>query len=653
MKKLAILACAALLGTAACGKKIETVSPDGRLKIEINAGEKLEFSISLDGKLLVEPSEIDMIFEEGKFSDRLDVSSITKNNVRGTITPLYGKNATLSDDYNETVIEFSGGDALKVRAYDEGAAYRFVTAREDSLTVIKEIAGFKLAADPRVYYPQTDIYTSWEVLYNDYASVSAIPDGQMAITPVLCTRGDGVSVAIAESDLRSYPGMYVVKGDGALNAHFAPYPDSLALGSWGNTIWVVKETRDYIARTEGTREFPWRAVIVAENDKDLLTNELVYKLAAPSEMTGTDWIKPGKAAWEWWHDALLPGTGIPDGGKNRSDRMFEHYIDFAAEYGLEYLLMDAGWSESFDLSKIRHDLDIPGLIEYARSKNVGIFLWCTAAALTEETADRFMEIMSGWGAVGLKVDFFDRDDQLAIEWYEYVAKTAAEHRLMIDFHGCSKPAGLQRTYPNVLTFEALRGAECAKWDYSTNPRQQLTYPFTRMLCGPVDYTPGSMHNASIHTFRPIPHGIPNTMGTRSHELAMYVVFDQYFAMLCDTPPEYRKYPDVMKFLSKVPVTFDRTIPLEAKVGEYILMAKRHGEDWYVGGMTDWQARKMTVDFSFLEPGAKYEADVYRDMKESYYHAHAYKHETMTVDSCTKLDFQLSSGGGVAIMLAKQ
>lgn len=424
------------------------------------------------------------------------------------------------------------------------------------------------------------------------------------------------------------------------------------MGSWGNFVSVVQSRKDYIAKTSGDRSFPWRVFIVTDDDKSLLTNELTYKLAEPQRIKDVTWIKAGKAAWEWWHDAELPGANIPSGMANRNTDLYKHYVDFAAEAGLEYMMIDAGWSDIFDLSKVNSKVDIQEVINHAKSKNVGVFLWCVATALTEETTDKYMKMMHDWGAVGLKVDFFDRDDQLAVNWMERIAEKAAQYKLMINFHGCTKPTGRQRAYPNIINFEAVRGAECTKWDLTANPTHHLVFPFIRMLGGSLDYTPGGMRNRTRNTFKPLDPGMPLTMGTRCHELAMYVVYDQYFAMLCDSPSEYRKYPDIMKFLSSVPVSFDETKVLDAKLGKYALIAKRKGDSWYVGGMTDWTARSFDVNFSFLPKGVKYVAEIYMDGEKANDYADQYVFETKNVDSSTSLNIKLASGGGLALKLRK-
>lgn len=645
-----ILVC--ILFLTACGKEnIEVVSPGSKLRVVIETKDSLSYKVLFKEKEIIKPSVIGLNVDGKMLGVNPKIKTINSRSVNETIEPLYGKFKSLSDNYNETRIDFEGDYSLIIRAYNEGIAYRFITGMGEKIMVNNEIVNVNIANDPAVIFQETANYTSWELMHIDYNSASAIAEGKRSITPVLFTMPDNVKVVVAESDVRDYPGMYLEKEGTGFKGDFAQYPDSTALGSWG-FVSVVQRTRDYIAETNGNREFPWRVIIATDDDKELLTNELIYKLATPQVLTDVSWIKPGKATWEWWHDAMLPGADIPSGMANRNTALYKHYIDFAAENNLEYLMIDAGWSHIFDLSQVNPKVDIQEVISYGKSKNVGVFLWCVAMALTDK-ADEYLKMMHDWGAVGIKVDFFDRDDQLAMDWYETIARKAAENKLMVNFHGCSKPTGMQRMYPNIVNYEAVRGAECSKWDLTANPKHHVTFPFTRMLGGTLDYTPGAMRNCSPQLFKPLDPGLPFAQGTRCHELAMFVIYDQYLAMLCDSPSEYRKDANVMKFLSRVPVTFDNTVVLDAKVGEYVLTAKQKGDNWYIGGMTDWTARSLTIDFSFLDKGKEYKADIYKDGDDAGLWATHYTFETQSINNNSKITVPLAQGGGLAIRVYPQ
>lgn len=557
----------------------------------------------------------------------------------------YASARLLTEEYNQLILQFEDDYALVIRAYNDGAAYRLQTTLKDSLLIIDEDAEFNLAGSYAVEFPETKIFTSWEVPYKNYSDASTIPPATKAITPVLFTN-KSISVVIAESDLHDYPGMYLQKSETGFQGKWAHYPKRTELGSWGNFVSVVKENENFIAKTVGTRSFPWRVIIPTDDDKTLLVNKLIYKLAKPVAINDASWVRPGKATWEWWHDAIVEDAGIPSGMNNRNTDLYKHYIDFASAHKLEYLMLDAGWSDIFDLSKIREKNDIHELIRYGKEKNVAIFLWCVATTLMTDL-DRYMAMFNRWGVVGLKVDFFDRDDQEAISWYEKIAAAAAEQKLMVNFHGCSKPTGLERAYPNIVNYEAVRGTESSKWDWHASPDQNMITLFSRMLAGPLDYTPGSMRNKTRETFKPVDPGLPATQGTRCHELAMYVLFDHPFAMLCDSPAEYRKYPDIMKFLSAVPTAFDETKVLEAKATEFAVVAKRKENVWYIGAMTNWTAREIIIDFSFL-PNGKWNAVLYRDGINADVDAQDYEFITRVVDRTSKLSVRLAQGGGAVI-----
>ena len=476
-----------------------------------------------------------------------------------------------------------------------------------------------------------------------------MPDSNNVVVPALFT-DRGLRLVVAESDVRDYPGMFLKKGDGGFHGFWAAYPkkETPYGGDWGMST-KVDEREDYIARTAGSRAFPWRVIILSDDDRKLLTNQLVYKLATPSQIPDPSWIRPGKCDWEWWHDAIVGDAGFPTGMENRSTRLYEQYIDFAAGHGLEYTLIDAGWSNFYHLDTPQR-VDIQELADYGKKKNVGILVWCNATSLMGDL-DHYMETFGKWGLRGIKVDFFDRDDQKIIHQQEQIAASAARWHLLVDFHGSPKPTGLQRTWPNVINYEAVRGEECSKWDTTSGPPYHLQIPFIRMLCGDLDYTPGSMRNRSRAAFVPISKGLPTTMGTRCHELALFILFDQYLAALSDSPEAYRKYADIMAFLSAVPVSFDDTKVLSARLGECVVLAKRSGNSWYVGAATDWTSRDLSVDLSFLGDG-EFQADLLKDGADADSNAESYRHETRAVNQHTKLRLHLASGGGAVIKIYK-
>jgi len=639
-----------IIGDRAMAQTYHLTSPDKNIKVDISAKDSITYSVTYKNTSVITPSAIALVLDKRTLGKSATVAKTAKSTVNNILHPLYGKSATLTDNYNQLVIQFSDNYSVIFRAYNEGMAYRFITNIKDSVKVISEQAGFNLPGSPATTWAETTNYTAWELPYVEHQSITDIKNNTRALTPALFAYPkNNIKVVIAEADVFEYPGMYIQKQGEHFKGEWAQYPAKTEMGSWGNFVSVVKQRELYLANTQGTRNYPWRVIIVTDDDKTLLNNQLIYKLSKPSALKNTAWIKPGKATWEWWHDAMLPGADIPSGMPNRNTILYKYYVDFAAKNKLEYLMVDAGWSDNYNVKKVLPRVDIREVISYARSKNVGVFLWAVAVPLLNDL-DKNLDFIKSLGAVGLKVDFFDRDDQQVAGWMEKIAKAAAERQLMIDFHGCGKPTGMQRTYPNIVNYEAVRGEECDKWDYTANPQHHLTFPFTRMLSGPLDYTPGSMRNATKETFKPVDPGLPSSQGTRCHELAMYVVFDQYFAMLADSPTEYEKYPDIMKYLSAVSTTFDETRVLNAKVGAYALMAKRKGNNWFVGGMTNWDERKMNVDFLFLKPGLTYKADIYTDGTDANKVATSYIYKTITITNKTKMEVLLAQGGGAAMYI---
>jgi len=426
-------------------KRFQLNSPNNTLKVKVSMGDSITYSISFKNKTVILPSAIAMVLQ---------------NKVLGKTTQVNNIRVIKNKEFNELSVLFSDQNySLIFRAYNEGVAYRFVTSFKDSIQVVAEKADFNINGKPAAILQETDNYTSWEGPYIKYPSIAEISNGKRATTPALFDdKSNGIKVVIAESDLFGYPGMYIKKQGDQYIGDWAKFPTKTVMGSWGDFVSVVKERGDYLAKTDGSRSFPWRVIIATDNDKDLLNNHLVTKLARPSEIKDTSWIKSGKAAWEWWHDAMLPGASIPSGMANRNTDLYNYYVDFAAANKLEYMMIDAGWSNNYDLTKVNPKLDVQGVIKRAREKKVGVFLWCVASTLLKDL-NKNLDFLNSIGAAGIKVDFFDRDDQEAIQWIELIAKEAAKRKLMIDFHGCSKPTGLEKTYPNIVNYEAVRGAE--------------------------------------------------------------------------------------------------------------------------------------------------------------------------------------------------
>lgn len=628
-------------------KTFDLVSPGGTTTVSITAGTAgLTWSIAHRGQPVLASSALGMQLESG---EKLDGRSRPLKAVRESrdewIPALHYKKDSIRDLYTQLTLEFpKAGYGVIFRAYDDGAAYRWVTHRKDSLTIRSERADFNFPADekawiPYVNDPSPDIYTtSFENFYRTMR-LSEFKQDTLAFLPVLVDVGNGRKAAILEADLEEYPGMFLGASASGLSGRFAPFP--LEEGQVGRNKLqsIVKRRAGYIAVTAGARAFPWRIVVCSDQDKDLADNDMVYRLASPSRVSDTSWIRPGKVAWDWWNDWNISRVDFRAGINTAT---YKYYIDFAADNHLSYILLDEGWSDDADLMKVVPDIDLPAIIEYGRQRNVGVWLWSGALAMGRQM-DEVMHHYSAMGIKGFKVDFMNRDDQAMVRFYYRAAKTAAGYHLMLDFHGAYKPTGLQRTYPNVLNFEGVRGMENEKWSNDDFPSYDVSIPFIRMLAGPLDYTPGAMKNYNKANFRPI-FSEPMSQGTRCHQLAMYVVYEAPFSMLSDNPTSYRREPESVQFMSDVPSFFDETRSLNGEVGQYVAIARRKAADWWIGAMTNWTARDLTLDLSFLPDGA-YRAEIMQDGINADRDGTDYKKQTVDVTRHSKLTIHLAPGGG--------
>jgi alpha-glucosidase len=564
-------------------------------------------------------------------------------------TPIYKKDR-VHDQYNQVTINFKSDYAVVFRAYDDGVAYRFITQKKGEITVVDEEANFNFKDDNKAYLPFVNDFrnkdkwtTSFEALY-DNINISAVKKDTLAFLPVLVDVGTPKKAAILEADLNNYPGMYLT-GDGSgsknLKGAFARYPTVEHTGGYANMNYVVNGRADYIAKTAGARSFPWRVVIISTDDKQLANNDMVQKLAEPSRLTDLSWIKPGKVAWDWWNDWNISHVDFKAGINNPT---YKYYIDFASANKIEYVVLDEGWSSIVDLTQISPEINLQELLDYAKQKNVGLILWTSWYALTRQT-DLAFDKFAKMGVKGFKIDFIDRDDQKMVASLYEIAQKAADHRLIVDYHGMYKPSGIQRTFPNIVNFEGVKGLENVKWGVTNHPGYDVSIPFIRMLSGPMDYTPGAMRNATKANFRPV-NGNPMSQGTRCHQLAMYTIFEAPLQMMADNPTIYTREQESTDFIAAVPTTFNETVALDGKVGEYVAIARRKGTTWYAGAMSNWDARDLNIDLAFLGDG-NYKAIVFEDGVNADKDATDYKHTVINVTAKDKLSVKLAPGGGWA------
>jgi len=635
-------------------KVLQVSSPDGLIVVDVEDGPKLQWSVKHKGQVIIAPSEIGLHLETGEAlgTDAKIVSSKLEK-VKKEITAINYKKATISDEYHQLTIRFKGDFGVLVRAYNDGVAYRLFTSRKEDLIIKNEIVNFNFTDDHPTFIPVVrdlrgkEIYiNSFEALYKE-ANISQFNPDTLAFLPLLVDIGGGKKAVILEADLEDYPGMFVNVNQQTPKGFmgvFAPYPLEEEQGGFNKLNLMVTKRADYIARTRGTRSYPWRVVVISQSDKELLNNDIVQKLAAPPRIADISWIKPGKVAWDWWNNWNISNVDFRAGINTPT---YKYYIDFAAANKLEYIVMDEGWSESTDMTKVSSKIDLEEIVAYGKEKGVGVILWATWYALTQQI-DNVFDKYSKMGVKGFKIDFLDRDDQKMVASTYAIAEKAAKYKLMVDLHGMYKPTGLQRTYPNVVGFEGVKGLENTKWARDDVPRYDVSIPFIRMVAGPMDYTPGAMKNANRANFRPI-HASPMSQGTRCHQLAMYVIFEEPIKMLSDNPTIYMKEQECTDFISRIPTTFDETVAMDGKVGEYVALARRRANTWYVGAMTNWNAREMTLDFSFL-PKGNYEAEIFKDGINADREATDYKKEIVKIDAGDKVKIQMSTGGGwIAIL----
>jgi alpha-glucosidase len=636
-------------------KDFEVKSPDGAVIVKVETGVKLEWSVQIMGQQIIAPSVMSMQLEGGDvLGDNAKIISSNTEKINTVINTVNYVKAHIQDDCTQLTINCENGYGVIFRVYNDAVAYRFFTKKNGEIVIKNEEANFNFTDDDNAFIPYQWDYrggkifnSSFEALYRE-SKISEFAKDSLAFLPLLVDVGNNKKVVILEAELEDYPGMYLninQTGKGFMGV-YAPYPLEAELGGYGGINYVPTKRADYIAKTSGTRNFPWRAIAISNKDKELLNNDIVQKLASPPRIADVSWIKPGQVSWDWWNDRNISHVDFKAGMNTPT---YKYFIDFAAANKINYIIIDGGWSPSLDLTKIRPEINLQEIIDYGKKKKVDVILWASWYAVTQQM-DTVFPIYSKMGVKGFKIDFVDRDDQVAVASLYQIAKKAAEYHLLVDYHGVFKPTGLQRTYPNVVGYEGVKGLENYKWAIEDQPRYVVSIPYIRMMAGPMDYTPGAMRNSNKANFRPI-NDNPMSQGTRCSQLAMYIIFEAPLQMLADNPTIYMREQECTNFIVKVPTTFDETVPLDGKVGEYVSLARKKGDTWYVGAMTNWTARVLTIDFSFLGTG-DYEAVIFKDGINADRDGTDYKREEIRISSRTKLSIKLAPGGGWAARLEK-
>ena len=638
-------------------KTYQLFSPDKKNKITIVAGGTITWSVQHGSVTVLAPSTL--AIEQAGWAVVAGASPVIRTRqqlINDTIQSIAYKKDRVINYGNELTLDCKGDYSIVFRAYNDGVAYRFVTRFAKDGLIAREEAVFNFPGDPKVHIPftsdlrQQEKYScSFEEFYTT-SKLSALPADSLAYLPLMVELDDTLKAVILEADVQDYPAMFVQRTTAApisFTAVHAPYPAEEATRGKYGINYAVTRREGYIARTSGTRSYPWRVIVISEKDKELADNDMVQRLSAPSRIADPSWIKPGKVAWDWWNDWNISGVDFKAGINTPT---YKYYIDFAAANKIEYVVLDEGWSDDWDLNKLNDRIDLNELLAYAKQKNVGLILWTTWYALLQDI-EGLCAKYAAMGVKGFKVDFLDRNDQKTVASCYEIAAIAAKHQLFLDFHGMFAPQGLQRTWPNVVNFEGVRGMEYMKWSADDRvSRHAVSLPFIRMMAGPMDYTPGAFRNTTRKNAKP-DNSFPQSLGTRCNQMAMYVVYEAPLQMLADNPTIYTKEQECTDFIAKVPTAFNETVALDGQLGEYAVIARRKDNTWYLGGMTNWNERDVTIDFSFLKEG-NYSVDIFKDGLNAGKDATDYKRETMTVSAADKLTVHLASGGGFAMRITK-
>ena len=653
---LAILSLLLLIGNASFAakeKKYVLSSPDGTLKVEISAGNELAYQVMHGNDTILSHSNIGLVLENGTIVGKTPrITGERRRKIKDNIESPFYRFKEFVATGNELDLKLKGGFGIIFRAYNEGVAYRFYTTQSSDIIIKEEQAEFNFKEDYTAYLPYTTNDKKPMVMaYQNVYDITPLSKAQpkLAFLPVTVDCGS-VKLTLLESDLEAYPGMFVQSQQGkyGLKGVFAPYPAKTDFYPWRKQEYVT-ETTDFISRSRGSRSYPWRVLAITEKDTDMPVNNLVYALASPNRIGDTSWIKTGKVAWDWWNDWNLKGVPFKAGINMDT---YKYYIDFASRNGLEFIVLDEGWyaPKSGDMLTVIPELDLPELIAYGKSKGVEIVLW-TVFNVLDSQLEAACKKYADMGIKGFKVDFLDRDDQTAVEMVYRIAEMTARYKLTLDLHGIYKPTGINRTYPHIINFESVFGMEEVKWtDIKNNmPLYDVTFPYIRMMAGPVDYTPGAMRNATKADWRAM-YYTPASMGTRCHQLAAYIVHDSPFTMLCDAPTNYLNEQECVDFIASLPVEVDSTFIASGELGKYIVTVRKKDVNWYIGGMTNWDERDVQLDFSFLPEGVFYTAVLFKDGVNANKQAEDYRKETIRIDKDSRLTLHLASGGGFAMKL---
>jgi alpha-glucosidase len=651
MKKLIGLLSLFLFTSLAFAQNYTLTSPNGNIQVAVEISDDISWSASLKGNLIIEQAQVAMDFSKGAdLGAKMKVKKHNIENLSSTVRPvLPHKDAIIKDECTELSIRFKQGFTIKFRAYNDGVAYQIIDDNKEAREVMTETISITFPEGTQSLFPEEEsMYSHNERLYLD-KNISDIAADQFGSLPLLFMTDHG-KVLFTETALHDYPGMFI-KGNGnhTLEAIFPKYVlKAVDSKAWSDRTQTIVEEADYIAKVSGKRDYPWRVFIISDDDRTFIESNLTFQLAKPLALENTDWIKPGKVAWDWYNANNIYGVDFKSGLNTAT---YKYYIDFAAANDIEYVILDEGWTKSTtEILGFNPDIDVPELIRYGKTKGVELILWVLWKPL-DANMDEILETYASWGVSGIKVDFMQRNDQYMVSSYEQIAKKCAELELLVDYHGAFKPSGLRRVYPNVINYEGVMGNEQNKWSADITPEHNVTLPFIRMAAGPLDFTPGAMANAHKINYK-ISFERPMGLGTRAHQVAMYVIYEAPLQMMCESPSKYYQEQETVDFITQIPTTWDETIVLHAAVGDYVALARRKGDQWYIGAMTDDSPRDLELDLSFLGAGA-YQAEVFKDGMNANRVAVDYKKEVVEVDARSKLKISMVGGGGWSAVVRRK
>ena len=631
----------------AFSKDYKVTSPNGQIVVSVSVDTQIKWSATVGNQPIFNSNTLSIDLGTSVLGVNSKVVSAKTTSVSEVVqTVVAVKSKTINNTYNQLNLVFKPNYAVNFRVFDNGIAYRFETSMKEEITVKNEEVSLNFAGDYPVLFPEEEtLYSHYERLYLDQ-KLSALKAGKFCSLPTLVKADNNIKIGITEADLFDYPCLFMeATGKAAFKSKY-PHVILKSDPKGDREIQNIQEA-DYIAKTSGTRTFPWRVFMISTEDARLVENQMVFLLSRECKLTETSWIKPGLVAWDWWNENNIYGVDFKAGLDTKT---YKYYIDFASKNKIPYIILDEGWTKSTtNIKESNPDLNLQELIAYGKSKSVDIILWCLWNPLDADM-DAILDLYAKWGAKGIKVDFMARSEQYMVNFYERTAKACAARKLMVDFHGAFKPSGMARAYPNIINHEGVKGMENNKWSKDITPEHDVTLCFTRMLAGPLDYTPGAMINKNEKDYA-ISFSNPMSQGTRCHQLSMYVCYDAPLQMLNDSPSNYYKETECTSFISKMPTVWDDTKVLDAKVGDYILMARQKENNWYLGAMTDWTARSLNVDLSFLGEGT-YEIEIMQDGVNADKSCNDYKRIVKQVTKADKLKIDLAKGGGWAAICKK-